>query len=128
MHLAGPSRRQGCIEVLQGLVRVVHPQLRNPTILCSPGGQFSPDGVVFAGEPTVDDRRPIMCITEVLTKWDMDKVDPEFKAKQDYLAFYMALIRCVIHFIRGERLPVTKALDIHYTHSSRLLQAAIFRH
>ncbi|KAI0661870.1 hypothetical protein C8Q70DRAFT_932144 [Cubamyces menziesii] len=66
--------------------RIHTSQLRNPTILCSPGGQFSPDGVVFAGEPTVDDRRPIMCITEPLTKWDMDKVNPEFKAKQDYLA------------------------------------------
>ncbi|KAJ8456387.1 hypothetical protein ONZ51_g12155 [Trametes cubensis] len=63
-----------------------------------------------------------MCITEVLTKWDMDKVDPEFKAKQDYLAFYMALIRqpssatevpscpCLLLSIAHERVVVKGAL------------------
>ncbi|KAI0326472.1 hypothetical protein GY45DRAFT_1373942 [Cubamyces sp. BRFM 1775] len=60
-----------------------------------------------------------MCITEVLTGWDTNKVDPEFKTEQDYLAFYCS--KEVYDPSHERRTPN------HYPHVLRSSQAAIFR-
>ncbi|CDO71793.1 hypothetical protein BN946_scf184939.g17 [Trametes cinnabarina] len=114
------EKRTDRIAAMQDMADAIHQDLFTPSTLNSPGGQFAPDGVVYGGLPTVDGRRPIMCITEVLTDWNATDGDPIEKAQQAYLAYYcskegsifrqVSSCPCLLLCIIGGQLMVLGAL------------------
>ncbi|KAL7278908.1 hypothetical protein ACG7TL_006739 [Trametes sanguinea] len=110
------DQKADLITAMQGLTNTVHADLFTPRTLNSPGGQFAPDGVVYGGLPTADGRRPIICITEVLTGC----IGAEEKAQQAYLAYYCskeaAIFRqvsscpCLLFCVMGTHMVVSGAM------------------
>ncbi|KAI9061215.1 hypothetical protein FKP32DRAFT_1594890 [Trametes sanguinea] len=110
------NQKGDLIAAMEGLADAVHRDLFTPRTLNSPGGQFAPDGVVYGGLPTVDGRRPIMCITEVL----VESHGAEEKAQQAYLAYYCskeaAIFRqvsscpCLLLCVMGDHVVVHGAM------------------
>ncbi|KAI9000486.1 hypothetical protein BD414DRAFT_471755 [Trametes punicea] len=114
------DRKADRVTAMQGLAEAVHPEILTPRTLVSPGGQFAPDGVVYAGEATMDGRRPIVCMTEIITQSDGLSYDITFKAEQDYLAYccskeagifrQVSSCACLLVSISGSNITVNGAL------------------